>query len=245
MNILYEGVASKKLPAGVTQAQAARRAQGQGRVDAGQDAVGHAASSRSRRRLQRHRTTLLLLVGIYLPSALFGWGQQYIMAGIAQRTIYRLRRDVDRKLARLPLRYFDDHAHGDVLSRMTNDIDNICAVAAADPHADHHVGAHHRRRAHHDAHDQPAAGGDLGASSCRCRSSLTLMIAQAFAEAVRGAVEAHRRARRARRGDVHRPQRRQGLRPPGRGGRDLRRTERAALPGELQGAVHLAASSCR
>jgi ATP-binding cassette subfamily B multidrug efflux pump len=47
------------------------------------------------------------------------------MAGVRQRTIYRLRRDVDEKLARLPLRYFDDHARGDVLSRVTNDIDNI------------------------------------------------------------------------------------------------------------------------
>ena len=47
------------------------------------------------------------------------------MAGVAQRTIYRLRRQADEKLARLPLKYFDDHPRGDVLSRMTNDIDNI------------------------------------------------------------------------------------------------------------------------
>ncbi len=47
------------------------------------------------------------------------------MAGIVQRTVYRLRRDVDRKIARLPLKYFDSHARGDILSRLTNDIDNI------------------------------------------------------------------------------------------------------------------------
>jgi ATP-binding cassette subfamily B protein len=47
------------------------------------------------------------------------------MAGVTQRTVYRLRQDVDRKLGRLPLRYFDSHARGDVLSRVTNDIDNI------------------------------------------------------------------------------------------------------------------------
>jgi ATP-binding cassette subfamily B protein len=51
--------------------------------------------------------------------------QAYMMAGIAQRTMYRLREDVDLKLARLPLKYFDEHPHGDVLSRVTNDIDNI------------------------------------------------------------------------------------------------------------------------
>jgi ATP-binding cassette subfamily B protein len=50
------------------------------------------------------------------------------MAGVAQRTMYRLREDVDHKLARLPLRYFDDTPRGDVLSRVTNDIDNIATT---------------------------------------------------------------------------------------------------------------------
>ncbi len=65
------------------------------------------------------------LVGVFLLSALFGWMQGYIMAGVTQRTVYRLRREVDEKLARLPLRYFDSQPRGDVLSRVTNDIDNI------------------------------------------------------------------------------------------------------------------------
>ena len=47
------------------------------------------------------------------------------MAGVTQRTVYRMRRDVDAKLSRLPLRYFDSHPRGDTLSRVTNDIDNI------------------------------------------------------------------------------------------------------------------------
>ena len=68
---------------------------------------------------------LALLAGIYLVSALFMWGQGYLMAGITQRTIYGLRKEADEKLARLPLKYFDDHARGDTLSRVTNDIDNI------------------------------------------------------------------------------------------------------------------------
>ena len=62
---------------------------------------------------------------MYLVSALFQWMQSYLMAGVAQRAIYRLRQKADEKLARLPLKYFDDHPRGDVLSRMTNDIDNI------------------------------------------------------------------------------------------------------------------------
>ncbi len=68
---------------------------------------------------------LLVLVAIYIMSALFGWLQGYIMAGVVARTVYRIRQMVDEKLARLPLRYFDGHARGDILSRVTNDIDNI------------------------------------------------------------------------------------------------------------------------
>ena len=47
------------------------------------------------------------------------------MAGVTQRTVYRLREEVDQKLGALPLKYFDDHSRGDLLSRVTNDIDNI------------------------------------------------------------------------------------------------------------------------
>ena len=68
---------------------------------------------------------LLILIGVYLVSAVFAWGQAWVMAGVTQRTIYRLRREADEKLGRLPLRYFDEHARGDILSRITNDIDNI------------------------------------------------------------------------------------------------------------------------
>ena len=70
-------------------------------------------------------TTLGLLAGVYLLSSLFAWAQAWIMAGVTQRTVYRLRQDVDQKLGRLPLRYFDSHPRGDLLSRVTNDIDNI------------------------------------------------------------------------------------------------------------------------
>jgi ATP-binding cassette, subfamily B, multidrug efflux pump len=68
---------------------------------------------------------LILLIGIYLLSAMFSWVQAYVMAGVTQRTVRRLRTDVDEKLGRLPLKYFDSHSRGDVLSRVTNDIDNI------------------------------------------------------------------------------------------------------------------------
>ncbi len=66
-----------------------------------------------------------LVAGIYVLSSVFAWGQSYIMAGVTQHTVYRLRRRVDEKLGRLPLAYFDRESRGDILSRVTNDIDNI------------------------------------------------------------------------------------------------------------------------
>jgi ATP-binding cassette subfamily B multidrug efflux pump len=68
---------------------------------------------------------LAILAGVYLLSALFQWMSMYLMAGVSQRTVYRLRREVDVKLGTLPLTYYDQHSRGDLLSRVTNDIDNI------------------------------------------------------------------------------------------------------------------------
>jgi ATP-binding cassette subfamily B protein len=70
-------------------------------------------------------TVIAIVAAVYLLSSLFSWGQGYLMAGVTQRTMFRLREEVDLKLGKLPLKYFDDHPRGDVLSRVTNDIDNI------------------------------------------------------------------------------------------------------------------------
>ena len=70
-------------------------------------------------------TVLLILLGLYLISAIFMYVQQYIMAGVAQRTMYRLRKEVDEKLSRLPLKYFDSRTHGEIMSRAVNDMDNL------------------------------------------------------------------------------------------------------------------------
>lgn len=68
---------------------------------------------------------ILILIGLYVISAVFNYLQGFIMAGVAQRTVYDMRNDVSAKLARLPLKYFDTNTHGETLSRVTNDIDNI------------------------------------------------------------------------------------------------------------------------
>jgi len=71
---------------------------------------------------------IILLIILYLISAFFSYIQQYIMAGVAQKTVYDLRNEVDVKLSKLPLKYFDTRTHGEILSRVTNDVDNIATT---------------------------------------------------------------------------------------------------------------------
>jgi len=68
---------------------------------------------------------LLLCLALYAFSAIFGFIQAFVMAKIAQNTVYKMRNDVDIKLNLLPMKYFDKYTHGEILSRVTNDIDNV------------------------------------------------------------------------------------------------------------------------
>jgi len=124
-NVIFEGVIGKSLPAGITKDQAveALRSHGQGQLAdmlSGTSVVPGAGVD-----FAQLAQILLLAALVYLLAAVLGWLQAYLMAGVAQRTVYGLRREVEAKLARLPLRYFDSHPHGDLLSRVTNDVDNI------------------------------------------------------------------------------------------------------------------------
>ena len=68
---------------------------------------------------------LLWLAGLYGASALFSYFQGFIMTGVTMKVTYQLRKDIDEKIHRLPLGYYDKTTHGDVLSRITNDVDAI------------------------------------------------------------------------------------------------------------------------
>lgn len=69
---------------------------------------------------------IILILGVlYILSAIFTYIQQIIMVSIAQKTVYNMRNDINDKLSRLPLKFFDTHTHGEILSRVTNDVDNI------------------------------------------------------------------------------------------------------------------------
>jgi ABC-type multidrug transport system fused ATPase/permease subunit len=124
-NILFDGIVGQRLPAGMTQAQAEAllRAHGQGQL--ADMLSGMTVTPGAGVDMAWFGRVLGLAALVYVLGAVFTWGQGYIMAGITQRAMYGLRREVEDKLARLPLRYFDSHPHGDILSRVSNDIDNL------------------------------------------------------------------------------------------------------------------------
>ncbi len=124
-DLLFAGVIGQRLPAGMTKAQAiaAARAAGQGKMadllsgidlvpGRGVDftALGH---------------VLLLVLTIYLGSVALQFLQGYVLNDVVQATVYRMREQVEDKLNHLPLAYFDRQPRGELLSRVTNDIDNV------------------------------------------------------------------------------------------------------------------------
>lgn len=68
---------------------------------------------------------LLILLGLYVISAIFSLIQSFIVSGISQKVSYKLRKEISEKINRMPLKYFDKRTHGEVLSRVTNDIDTL------------------------------------------------------------------------------------------------------------------------
>ncbi|MGC4886957.1 ABC transporter ATP-binding protein [Micromonospora sp. DT227] len=124
-DIIFNGVIGRQLPPGTSTdaAVAAARASGNGNFAdmlARMDVVPGAGIDFSR--LGR---VLAFAVALYVVASLLMWAQGWVLNGVVQRTVLRLRADVEDKLNRLPLPYFDKQPRGELLSRVTNDIDNI------------------------------------------------------------------------------------------------------------------------
>ncbi|MBN9327632.1 MAG: ABC transporter ATP-binding protein [Cellulomonas sp.] len=125
-NVIFEGLVGRRLPAGVSkeQAVAALRAQGQGKVADMLQAMTHVVPGQGVD-FTRLGKILVVVMAVYVASFLFGWVQGRLTARIVQNTVLRMRADVESKLSRLPLSYFDKQPRGELLSRVTNDIDNV------------------------------------------------------------------------------------------------------------------------
>ncbi|MDN5791190.1 MAG: ABC transporter ATP-binding protein/permease [Micrococcales bacterium] len=124
-DLIFGGFIGSKLPAGITKAQAIEgaRARGQGQMAdllSGMDFTpGQGIDFDAVARV------LLLVIALYAAASLIMLASGWVLQGVLQRTMYRLREDVETKINRLPLPYFDRQPRGELLSRVTNDIDNI------------------------------------------------------------------------------------------------------------------------
>ena len=124
-DIIFAGFFGARLPANQThdQAVAGLRAAGNTRMAALIDRMdvqpGHGID------FGALADVLVLVIILYVGASLFMWLQQYILNHVTQRTVRRMRNEVEAKLMRVPLGYFDGQPHGEILSRVTNDIDNV------------------------------------------------------------------------------------------------------------------------
>lgn len=127
-DLIFAGVIGHQIPAGASKAEALAqmRQQGNNKIAdllSGVDFTpGHGID------FDAVGTVLLWVFAIYVVASLFGFVQARIATTVVQRAVYRLREEVEEKLGRLPLSYFDKQARGEVLSRATNDIDNIATT---------------------------------------------------------------------------------------------------------------------
>jgi ATP-binding cassette subfamily B protein len=124
-NLIFAGIVSKQLPAGVSKEQviAGLRASGE---NSKADMLGAMTLTPGVGiDFGALSSVLLWALALYVLASAFGWMQAYVLNGVVQRTVYRLRQRIEAKIHRLPLRYFDSIQRGELLSRVTNDVDNI------------------------------------------------------------------------------------------------------------------------
>ncbi|OBG67852.1 MULTISPECIES: ABC transporter ATP-binding protein [unclassified Mycobacterium] len=124
-DLLFNGVIGRQLPAGITKAQAVAAARARGDNTFADLLSGMSVVPGRGVDFAAVARTLVLALGLYLVSALLIWAQARLLNVTVQRTMVALRSDVEDKIHRLPLSYFDGRQRGELLSRVTNDIDNV------------------------------------------------------------------------------------------------------------------------
>ncbi|OBG29137.1 ABC transporter ATP-binding protein [Mycobacterium alsense] len=124
-DLLFNGVIGRQLPAGISKAQAVAAARARGDNTFADLLSGMNLVPGRGVDFDAVVSTLALALGLYLVAALLIWSQARLLNLTVQRTMVALRADVEDKIHRLPLSYFDGRQRGELLSRVTNDIDNV------------------------------------------------------------------------------------------------------------------------
>ncbi|HEY4133297.1 MAG TPA: ABC transporter ATP-binding protein [Gemmatimonadaceae bacterium] len=124
-NIIFSGAVSRTLPAGVSKAQIVARLRAAGQGGQANLLNGMTLTPGAGVDIHALRVVLLWVLALYVISSVFAWVSGYVLNEVVQRTTYRLRAQVESKIHRLPLSYYDRMPRGELLSRVTNDIDNV------------------------------------------------------------------------------------------------------------------------
>jgi ATP-binding cassette, subfamily B, multidrug efflux pump len=124
-NLIFSGVIGRQLPQGITQAQAITAARARGDDKFADLLSGMTVIPGQGIDFSALSHVLLFVLCLYVAASVLQWMQAYVLNGVVQRTVLQLRADVEDKLHRLPLSYFDTKPRGELLSRVTNDIDNV------------------------------------------------------------------------------------------------------------------------
>lgn len=124
-DLLFNGVIGRALPAGHSKEQAIDAARARGDGQFAQMLSGMNVTPGQGVDFRAIGMTLALALSLYLTAGLLAWVQARLLNVTVQRTVVALRTDVEDKLHRLPLSYFDSRQRGEILSRVTNDVDNI------------------------------------------------------------------------------------------------------------------------
>ncbi len=124
-DLIFSGVISKQLPAGITQDQAIAAARAAGQNEFADLLSGMVLTPGAGIDFAAVGRVLMFVLVIYVISSVLAWLQGRILNTVVQRTIFQLRAEVEVKINRLPLSYFDRQPRGEVLSKVTNDIDNV------------------------------------------------------------------------------------------------------------------------
>ncbi|MGX5716629.1 ABC transporter ATP-binding protein [Arthrobacter sp. MAHUQ-56] len=124
-NLIFAGVVSKQLPPGVTQAQLIAMLRASGENQKADMLSAMTLTPGAGIDFGALAGVLTWALVLYVLGSAFMWGTAYVLNGVVQRTVFGLREQIEAKINRLPLRYFDTIQRGELLSRVTNDVDNI------------------------------------------------------------------------------------------------------------------------
>ncbi|MGW5144342.1 ABC transporter ATP-binding protein [Rhodococcus koreensis] len=124
-NLIFDGIIGAQLPAGMSKEQAVAALRADGQNTFADMVSGMAVVPGVGIDFTALGRVLAIVLALYLGSSVFMWLSGFLLNIVVQGVVKNLRAEVERKIHRLPLRYFDSHSRGDLLSRVTNDIDNV------------------------------------------------------------------------------------------------------------------------